>query len=273
MRPHDLAPRQDTASARYQLSAILTLAAVTGLTLVRSHLLWIAAGIGLFGTLAGYVGGAVSIFAHGRIVADFSLSAMHLTMLAVAIGAGQGIVAQDLDGQGATVVLAHPLGRGAWLVGRYVGLWAILSLQVVVMALMTYAMVAFLGATLPPSYGSAVGLMPLVGAVVGALAMVFACAASRPIALAGTLVFLSAGYGLDAVMDFLAKKSGLAVEVCRHLIQTLVPQMQRLSLQAYVANAQAVPPHYFAVAAVYAASYSGAVLILGRLILNYRRAI
>ncbi|HYD54522.1 MAG TPA: ABC transporter permease subunit, partial [Gemmatimonadaceae bacterium] len=77
-----------------------------------------------------------------RIIADLALSSAGLFGTLIAVFLGAGLVAGDVQRRAVYPVLAKPVSRAEYVLGRYAGLAATLLLNLAVMALTTCAALA-----------------------------------------------------------------------------------------------------------------------------------
>jgi ABC-type transport system involved in multi-copper enzyme maturation permease subunit len=78
-----------------------------------------------------------------RIIADLALSSAQLFGTLIAVFLGAGIVAGEIQRRTLYPILAKPVSRVQYLVGRYAGLVATLWLNLIVMAFVSVAVLAF----------------------------------------------------------------------------------------------------------------------------------
>ena len=77
--------------------------------------------------------GDLSAAQESKIIVDMSLSAMLLFGVFIAIFVGVGLVYKELERRTVYAIFAKPVGRGEFLVGKYLGLCLTLAVNVLVM--------------------------------------------------------------------------------------------------------------------------------------------
>jgi ABC-type transport system involved in multi-copper enzyme maturation permease subunit len=127
--------------------------AITKVTLRETLRRKVQVNLLLFGTLlvvGSYFISALTLGEQHRILSDLGLSAMQLigTLLAVFLGAG--LVAGDIERRVLYPVVAKPVTRSQYLVGRYLGLGLALALNLAVMAVVLAAVLALQARSLGP---------------------------------------------------------------------------------------------------------------------------
>jgi ABC-type transport system involved in multi-copper enzyme maturation permease subunit len=127
--------------------------------------------LALIGT--GVVLATLSYVERERILQDVGFAAVRLFGVAIAVFVGIGLVHQEVDRRTVFTILSKPIGRGEFLLGKYVGLLATLWLLLGVMAL-CFAGVSWLaGAPLDRGHAAAFAGIAAELAVVVAIALVF----------------------------------------------------------------------------------------------------
>jgi Cu-processing system permease protein len=215
-----------------------------------------------FGLLLIAAGSAVSQLTLGemhRILSDLGLSAMELigTLLAVFLGAT--LVAGDVERRVVYPVIAKPLSRWEYVVGRYLGFSAALLLNLAAMGAFLGATLALQALSLAPidaPFLSAIAMIGVQVLVVAAVAVLFSCVTSVTLASIFGLAVAAAGHLTN---DMRAFWNGAAW--VRDLVWYLVPNLSALSQNEAVVYRTPVPAGTW-IAAVYGLLYAGAALAL-----------
>src|SRR5713101_10022700 len=77
--------------------------------------------------------GELSAGQEAKIIVDFGLSAILLFGVFIAIFVGVGLVSKEIERRTLYAILSKPIGRGEFLLGKYLGLCLTLLLNVIVM--------------------------------------------------------------------------------------------------------------------------------------------
>lgn len=221
--------------------------------------------------------GRLSLHEEVRIIEDLGLAATSLFGIIICVFVGVNLVHKELDRKTIYLILARPIRREEFLLGRYLGTLGTMAVMVFLMAAVLAATVAARGGDLHGSLLKAVVLVYLEVAIVSAVALFFS-SFSTP--------FLS---GLFTFLIFVA---GRLVPDIRQLATRFPPGASRWALQAtaailpngrlfYVSGAVVeeqwrsihmtfVTWTYVAQAASYALFYSAAVLLLAAVVFRRR---
>lgn len=205
-----------------------------------------------------------------KIVADLSLSAIVVLGTIASIVLGTGIVAQEVERRTVHAVLARPIGRGGFIVGKYLGLAAVLGVATAAMGAGFLVIFALGGGTPSLAIVEALLLVALELCVVTAISVFFSVAAhpvegavfAFVVAVAGhvTADLDRLGAQLVEVPDpsFLARAGAKAL----HVAYILLPNLQNFDVRSAAAHGLPVAPGQVGLAIVYAAVYVGIVLCL-----------
>jgi Cu-processing system permease protein len=215
-----------------------------------------------FGLLLIAAGSAVSQLTLGemhRILSDLGLSAMELigTLLAVFLGAT--LVAGDVERRVVYPVIAKPLSRWEYVVGRYLGFSAALLLNLAAMGAVLGATLALQALSLAPidaPFVSAVAMIGVQVLAVAAVAVLFSCVTSVTLASIFGLAVAAAGHLTNDMRAFWKGAAWI-----RDLVWYVVPNLSALSQNEAVVYRTPVPAGTW-IAAVYGLLYAGAALAL-----------
>lgn len=223
-----------------------------------------------FGLLLIAAGSAVSQLTLGemhRILSDLGLSAMELigTLLAVFLGAT--LVAGDVERRVVYPVIAKPLSRWEYVLGRYLGFSAALLLNLAAMGAFLGATLALQALSLAPidaPFLSAVAMIGVQVLVVAAVAVLFSCVTSVTLASIFGLAVAAAGHLTNDMRAFWKGAAWV-----RDLVWYLVPNLSALSQNEAVVYRTPVSAGAW-IAAVYGLLYAGAALALAALAFERR---
>jgi ABC-type transport system involved in multi-copper enzyme maturation permease subunit len=247
---------------------VLAIAAVTFRELLRRK---VQVNLLVFGTLlvlASYVLSLLTLGFMHRILADLGLSAMLLIGTLLAVFLGSTVVAGDVERRVLYPIIAKPVSRTEYLLGRFAGLSVALLLNLAVMAVALAAVLVFEAgtlATLDRPFFAAVAMMGVQLVVIAAVAVLFSSLTSSTLAAIFTLSLAIAGQLTNEVRNLW--KGG--AEWLGAIVWYVVPNLGALSLNEAVVYRTPLPEGT-AAAAVYALCYAGAALAIASLTFERR---
>jgi ABC-type transport system involved in multi-copper enzyme maturation permease subunit len=203
-----------------------------------------------------------------RIVADLGLSAMEIFGTLIAVFLGAGLVAGEIQRRTLYPILAKPVSRVQYLVGRYAGLVATLWLNLAVMAVVSVAVLAvYLGE------GSFLWTTPFAAAFAGLAAQLAVLAAVAILFSSFTNATLAAIFGLAlAVAGHFSREVFLYWRDMPFLrtIGLVLPNLGALDYKVQVVYRDAVPAGQLGLSLLYAALYAAVALALASAIFSRR---
>jgi ABC-type transport system involved in multi-copper enzyme maturation permease subunit len=203
-----------------------------------------------------------------KIIKDLGLAATSLFGLLIAVFIGIGLVSKEVERKSIYGLLAKPIRRHEFILGKYFGLVLTLLVNVVAMIVALYAVLAVMTLTIPPNEQAvweAPGLDPrlLIAflLIFAELAIVTACALffssfSTPILSAALTLglFVIGRFNADLKNFEHVVESPAVVWIARVLYYTL-PNLAPFDVKAAVVHGQAVPAGYVMTTLAYAAVY------------------
>ena len=250
------------------MTKILAVASITLREVLRRKVQVNLLVFGVLLVVASYVVSLLTLGEMHRIISDLGLTAMELigTLLAVFLGAT--LVAGDVERRVLYPVVAKPVSRTQYVLGRYAGLAAALLLNLTIMAAALAAALALEArsfATIDPAFVAAVGAMGVQLLVLAAVAVLFSCVTNGTLASIFTLCVAIAGHLTN---DLRALWQGGAEWVPK-LLWYALPNLGSLSLNAEVIYRQPVPGTAWT-AAAYGLLYAATALALASAVFERR---
>lgn len=218
--------------------------------------------------VASYLMGGLTLGERYRILSDLGLTAMQLIGVLVAVFVGSNLVSGDMERRVLHPVLAKPISRSGYLLGRYLGLAMVLTLNLAVMTgLLALILVADAGSLRPVgrAFFEAVALQEIQFLVVGAVAMLFSAFTSTTLAAIFTLAIAIAGQ-MTGEIRALWKGPGTWIP---SLLWYLLPNLSALNANEALVY-RSPPPAQAWLAAAYGLAYAAAALALAVLVFERR---
>jgi ABC-type transport system involved in multi-copper enzyme maturation permease subunit len=207
--------------------------------------------------------GAASIGDQTKYMKDFSLMSVSLFGVIIAIVLGVNLLHQELGRKTIFNILSKPVARWQFMVGKFFGLLATLSL---IVALMSGAVVTcFVLLTGRLDWGLVVAsfaaLLEIM--VVIAVALFFSSLVVTP-ALAGmfTAATFVAGRSVSYLLYFLKDDQPPAMQAVAQALYWVLPRLDRFSVADRIVYGIVPDPGYLATLAAYALAYTAILLLL-----------
>lgn len=265
-----------TAEAASQSSAparVLAIARNTFREAVRDRVLYNLVLFVLLLTGGAVFLGELSAAQEAKIIVDMGLSAMLLFGVFIAIFVGVGLVYKEIERRTIYAIFAKPVGRGEFLLGKYLGLCMTLAVNVAVMGVgVSLALIYVRGGwdTLAVAIWPAVALIYFELMIIVAVALLFSSFSSPALsALLTFFVFVIGHFSTD--LKSLSATVGTAP--ARVVFASLYYLLPNLSNYAYITAAshgETPTPSNFFGAALYGFVYIAVLLAAATLVFNRR---
>ena len=217
--------------------------------------------------------GQISIDIEQDVIISLGLSAISLIGILIAVFLGVALVSKELDKRTLYALLAKPVKRWEFLLGKFFGLVLTLAVNTAAMAIGLYAALLTVKHFLEKSDAYilvAVYLILLKLAVIVALALLFSCFTTPFLAI----LFTAGLYGAGLFATDLRTARGLnmdpsSLRVMRG-VSYVIPNFQNFDVMGAVVHGHGVPGSFLAQATLYAALYI-AIVLLGAAVIFSRR--
>jgi len=242
---------------------------------VRDRVLYAIAAFALVLVAASLLLGEITAGEDVKIIKDLGLATIEVAGIAMSVFVGIGLVSREIDRRSIFSLLAKPLPRAEFIIGKYVGLVLTIGVNVAAMTAALYLMLAYLDwRALPierlawdaratdPRLMLAVALIAMELALLTAVALFFSTfSSSAPLSLMLTLGVYVAGFFATDLRHF-----GDLVEVGRFVaflaagIGWLLPAFSIFDIKAQVVHGLPVSAGFVLWTAAYGIAYISGLL-------------
>lgn len=218
-----------------------------------------------------------------KIIKDLGLASVSIFGTFIAIFIGIGLVSKEVERRSIYGLIAKPLSRTQLVLGKYAGLAFTLAVNVGVMTLAIYLVLAWWQSQVPgnvraaweapaldPALLTAVGLIYLELLVVVAIAIVFSTYSSAMLSAAFTLGLVVAGHFSQDLRNFDQVVDSPPARALARGLYYVLPNLSFFDVKARVVHGEAVAWGEVGLAVAYAAVYISALLTLAVWIFSRR---
>ena len=249
---------------RAGLSRVVAVAANTFRETVRERVLYNLVFFALLMTASSLLLGQLSIRQDEKIVKDLGLAAMDIFGTLIALFIGVGLIGKEIERRSLYPLLAKPLTRSEFLLGKFVGLSFTLLVNLGLMCLGLFATLLLKYHRADPALLKAIYPILLGLLLVVAVALFFSSVASSSLlATLWTLAVVVAGRFAHVVRD-MRDVASLPDWLVTGLYWAL-PNFQNFDVKDAVVYGDPVPLASLALMTVYALAYCGILLGAARL--------
>lgn len=208
--------------------------------------------------------GQISIGIEQSVIVSLGLTAISVIGIFIAVFIGVGLVSKEMDKRTLYALLAKPVERWEFLLGKYTGLVMTLGVNTAAMAAGLYAALWTVKHPLESSDWyllTAVYLILLKLALIVALAMLFSCFTTPFLAILFTLGIYIAGVFAEELRAMQVVDMTPATMKMLKAISYLLPNFENFNVMGAVAHGRGVPGRLVLHDSLYAIVYCGIVLL------------
>ena len=197
----------------------------------------------------------------GKIIKDVGLSAISLFGVLTAVFVGVSLVFKEIERRTVYTLLANPVRRWQFLFGKFLGLFAVLAMNVMLMSLALFAVLAFRGEP-PWPLLPAILLIVIELAIMTAFSLLFSSLTNPILAAVWTFAVYVIGHLSWSLKLLKERVPGEAGRVLCDAVYWALPNLDRLNLKAEAVHAMPLPAGYLVLSVVYGLGYAALVLLL-----------
>jgi ABC-type transport system involved in multi-copper enzyme maturation permease subunit len=209
-----------------------------------------------------------------KIIKDLGLAATSVFGLFIAVFVGIGLVWKEVDRRSVYGLLAKPIRRRDFILGKYLGLVFTLAVNLAVMALALYAVLAYQAWITPPELAKAweapaidpallvaIGLIFLQLSLITAIALFFSTFSSPLLSAALTFGLYVIGHFSADLKNFEQVVESPVVAWIARALYYLLPNLAPFDVKAQVVHGQAIAPGFALLTVAYAVVYIALLLV------------
>ncbi len=206
-----------------------------------------------------------------RTIVNLGLSAMLLFGAFISIFVGVSLVSKEIEKRTVYAIFAKPIGRGEFIVGKYLGLCLTILVNVLVMGIgVSLALLYVGGGNLALTIWGAIFLIFLELAILTAVAILFSSFSSPALSALLTFFVFIIGNFSSSLRDFAANLGSTATKVIFEIIYYAFPNLSFYSFITNSANGDFPSTAIIGGATVYAIVYIAILLAITVLIFSRR---
>jgi Cu-processing system permease protein len=212
----------------------------------------------------------LSVGAEGRIIKDLGLTATSLVGVLIAVFIGAGLVSREIERRTIYAIMARPVGRAEFILGKFAGLGLTLLVNVGAMAAGVLGLAWLLEGRWSPELLLAIGLVYVELLILTAAAILFSTFTTPLLSSLFTLSLFLIGRLLADLQQFAEQLGGPVLQAAIRSATLLLPNLARFNIGDSVIHGIPVGPGYLALAVGYGAVYVGLLLAAAIAVFNRR---
>jgi len=242
-----------------RLKRVLAVAANTFRETVRERVLYNLVVFALLMMGSGLFVGELSIRQDEKIIKDIGLGSMDIFGTLIAIFIGVGLVSKEIERRSLYPLLAKPLGRDEFFLGKFMGLGFTLFVNLAVMGTGLFLTLWVTGRGVDLHLLKAIYTLYLSLLLIVALALFFSTLTSSAVASICTVCVVVAGRFSDVIRN-MRQVAPAMPRWSVDLLYYVIPNLRNLDLKDRVVYGDPVPVATLAWITLYALAYIGLLL-------------
>jgi ABC-type transport system involved in multi-copper enzyme maturation permease subunit len=252
------------------MNSVVVIAMNTFREHLRDKVLYSLVFFGLFLIGGAILLGSLTIGEQSKIVKDIGLAGINLCGVLISIFIGIGLVSREIEKRTIYTILAKPVQRYQFLVGRYIGLVITLLVNTSVMT------VGFLGVLLVSGISSDFGLVKAVGlifvelCVLVSMGMLFSTFTTPTLSAAFTIAIYIVGHLTNDIKTLAEKMpEGVTPWVLKGAYY-LLPNLEHFNIKGDVVYGVPIEMSYFVTSMMYGLIYAAMMMAAACVIFERR---
>lgn len=214
--------------------------------------------------------GKLTIMEHDKIMTDAGLAAINVVGVVIAIFVGIGLVSKEIERRTIYTIIARPIRRLDFLLGKYLGLVTTLAVNIAIMLLAYLAVLSFHHIPLHASLLQAVQLMFVEMLIVTATALLFSTFSTPSLSAMFSVGLYVVGHLMSDLRGIAEKSTSDMMKAVITGLYYICPNLEMLNIKGQAAAGVSVMLSYQAIATAYGLFYSGLLLAVACLIFERR---
>jgi ABC-type transport system involved in multi-copper enzyme maturation permease subunit len=251
----------------------MKIGAIAGITFKeakRDRILYLLFFFAALGIVASRVLAILTVGDRIKIIKDVGLASISLFGVLMAILIGTGLVYKEIDKKTIFTLLAKPLHRSEFILGKFLGLALTLFVMTLAMSLIFLAIVYAHTLRIEGTLLVAVAYIYLELILVTAVAVLFSSFSTPILSSLFALAFYLIGHlswGLELILKKMAPGAGRTLV---RALYTVLPDLENFNFKTEVVHGLAIPPSIYLSSALYGLCYTAFILALAVLIFRRR---
>lgn len=212
----------------------------------------------------------LTIAEQNKIMTDMGLAVINLVGVLLGVFVGIGLVSKELDRRTIHTIMARPLSRSQFILGKYGGLTLTLLINLSIMLAGFLAALWLNSVPIHAALLQAIALIFVEVLLVTAVALMFSTFSSSTLSATMTLGLYVIGHLTADLKGIAEKTSSGGVKAVMTGLYYLCPNLEMLNIKGQAAMGVAVAPSYLATAVGYGLCYAALAMAAACLMFQRR---
>lgn len=185
--------------------------------------------------------GQLSFAEQERIAINFGTAGVQLSSVILAIFSGSILIAREIEKQTILTLLSKPISRSQFLLGKFLGLSAVVSVLIIGFSFILYGVGMMIGAELGVQYLIAVWGILLEAMILIAVTMLLGTLVRPSLTIACTIGFFLIGHWINNLLFFSDKSESASFKMFGKIVSYVFPNLERYNWRALVTYHSEIP--------------------------------
>ncbi len=241
---------------------IRTIAYYTFRELFKSKILLNVFFFGLGLVVVTYVATEFTYGVPERVALDFGLGMLSLSSLAISLFLGVNLLSKEIESRTVYMVIARPVPRYAFIIGKLLGLLGIQVLNVLVLSALTLFSTALLGGELSSILFWTIGFILLESLLMLFSVVLISLLANSILSVLFAVVLLILGHAVKETQGLSFVENNPVLRASLDFYHFVLPAFHKLNLKDFVIYKKSLPLDYLLPNLAYGLTYSLGLLLL-----------
>ena len=213
--------------------------------------------------------GQLSFDENIRLSANFGFTGIHISAIALALFIGSTLVSKEIDKQTILTLLARPVSRAQFIIGKAAGLMAVVFVMSVSLGCILALFLSLLNFHFTLEFGYALLGILLESSIVMGITLFFG-SFSRPVmTVVFTVSVFLLGHWVDSLEYFIGRSESAIFKIVARPLQYIIPDLERLNWRSAPVYGTEIPTSQIVSAATW--TFGWLILLVTLSVLIFRR--
>ncbi len=234
----------------------------TFIELLKSRVIYNTFFLGLGLLVVSYIAAEFTYGVPQKVALDFGLGALSLSATGIAIFLGGSLVHKEIESRTVQMVLSRPVKRHVFMVGRVFGMSVLLSINVIILGVMTTVMYFVLGGAFEKLILWSILFSLMEAVLMLNVVVLFSMITTTTLSVIFSLIILILGHNISNSLELTAVKTNPVLETVIRVYSYIFPDLSRLNIKDYVLYENSLELFYLLKMGTYGLIYSSILLFV-----------
>ncbi len=250
------------------MRAIIAIARNTFREALRDRILYLFFGFAIVILFASKLFGLLTVGDEGKVIKDLGLAGVQFFSMLIAVMMSVLLISREVESRMVFNILAKPVRRWQFLLGKYFGLLATVAVNLALMTVTLVLVVWLYHGELDLLLVLAAGMTLMEMALLAAFAVLFAVVTKPILGSMLTLSMFVIGHVSEDIWQLASRLPGTVARTLVSVCYYLLPNLERFNFKTEVVHSLSVPPAVVGWSLLYGFLYVTLVLLLACLHFN-----